>query len=530
MVKWDDVVKEKNAIGRIVPTGFLGNDYLPYRNAYGIPPIREREIGRVTRHRKPGDTKISKSIQEAIRSVGLSDGMTISFHHHLRNGDKVVKMVMDTIKRMGIKDLRVYSSALFPVHSFLVDMIKDGTISRIEGSMNGPIGEYVSRGAMDTPAILRSHSGRVRAISQGEVGIDVAFIGASCCDPLGNCNGMIGRSAFGPIGFARADANFARRSIVITDNLVGFPCNPISIPGTDIDHIVTVDSIGDPGGILSGSLKITDREDHLKIVDLTMKTMESMGLLKDGFAFQAGAGGISLALTKYISDLFSRKGLKASYANGGTTKYLVEMLHRGNLGSLITGQCFDMESIISLREDPEHQEIIVDQYSNIHSGATSTEPEEAAFLGATEVDTDFNVNVNTHSNGYLLHGIGGHQDVAYGSQLTFITAPIARKGNPIVREEVTTITTPGELVDVIVTDKGLSINTTSVRKDVLQRNEELEKICLDQGLPVMGIDELRRLSLAEGPDEIHPHTGDEIIALIQYIDGTILDKVMNVLP
>jgi citrate lyase subunit alpha / citrate CoA-transferase len=327
MVKMEVCGPKLNSKGRSVPTRSGTSEFLPYSGPYGIKPVVAREIGRVTRWRRPGDSKIVDSVDEAIRKVGLEDGMTISFHHHLRNGDLVVNLIMEHIKKMGIKDLRLFPTALFPVHSPIVDHIKDGIITAIEGSMNGPIGQFVSTGALNRPAILRSHSGRVRAISQGEVQIDVAFIAAASSDPLGNSNGLKGASAFGPMGFAQADARFARKSVLITDNLVEFPCNPISVPGTDIDHILVLESIGNPSGILSGSLKITEREDHLKIVDLTMKTMEAIGLLKDGFAFQAGAGGISLALTKYISDVFYKKGIKASYANGGTTRYLVEMLH-----------------------------------------------------------------------------------------------------------------------------------------------------------------------------------------------------------
>ena len=33
------------------------------------------------------NTKLVKTIREAITLAGLKDGMTISFHHHLRNGD-----------------------------------------------------------------------------------------------------------------------------------------------------------------------------------------------------------------------------------------------------------------------------------------------------------------------------------------------------------------------------------------------------------------------------------------------------------
>ncbi|MBN1538748.1 MAG: citrate lyase subunit alpha [Candidatus Thermoplasmatota archaeon] len=518
-----------NSKGRAVPEILDGVEMIPYRSHYGIEPVVKREVGRVTRWRRPGDSKCLSSIDEALNRCGLSDGMTISFHHHLRNGDRVLNMVMDRIRSRGIKGLRLFPSALFPVHEPLIDAIRDGTITSIEGSLNGPIGRFVSQGNLESPVVLRSHSGRVRALSQGEVKIDVAFLGASCCDPLGNANGVNGPSAFGPMGFGYADALFAESTVIITDYLVPFPCLPISIPGTNVDWIVKVDSIGDPAGILSGTLQITDREDHLKIVRSTMEIMDRIGLFKDGFTFQAGAGGISLAITKYISDLFRERGLVADYASGGTTKYLVRMLRDGSLKTLLTGQAFDIEAVRSLIDDRNHVEVTVDQYANIHTGATITEPEQVAFLGATEVDLDFNVNVNTHSDGYLLHGIGGHQDVAWGSGLTFITVPLERKGNPIIREKVTTLSTPGELIDVIVTERGFAVNTEHARKEVRERNQEILSSCEKGGLPIFNIEELRKMALREGGKDVEARTGDQMIGLIKYIDGTVLDKVNIVL-
>jgi len=527
MRKIADLEWMKNSKGREIPLNVSGIEYSPYKGHLGIEPVVTREMGRVTRWREPGQNKVLASIDDAIDMSGLKDGMTISFHHHLRNGDKVLNLVIDRINKKGIKGLKILPSAMFPVHEPIIDAIKDGTVRSIEGSLNGPVGRFASLGNMEEPVVLRSHSGRVRAISQGELHIDVAFIGASCCDPLGNCNGLKGVSAFGPIGFAFADAFYADKTIVLTDDLVPFPAIPIAIPGTNVDYIVTIDSIGDPAGILSGTLKITERPDHLKIVDNTMEIMEKIGLLKDGFAFQAGAGGISLALTKMIGDQFLAKGMKASYANGGTTKFLVEMLRNGTLETLSTGQAFDISAVESLLKDPNHIAINVDQYSNIHTGATTTEPEQAAFLGATEVDLEFNVNVNTHSDGYLLHGIGGHQDVAYGSQITFITVPLSRKKNPIVKEKVTTITTPGELIDVIVTEEGFAINTDTVRPEVKQRNEDIRNVLMSDGLPCFTIDEMRKMAL-EGAEEIFPNRGDQLIGLVKYIDGTVLDSIYSV--
>ena len=39
--------------------------------------------------------KLKNSLREAIEAAGLRSGMTISFHHHLRNGDHVLNMVLE---------------------------------------------------------------------------------------------------------------------------------------------------------------------------------------------------------------------------------------------------------------------------------------------------------------------------------------------------------------------------------------------------------------------------------------------------
>jgi citrate lyase subunit alpha/citrate CoA-transferase len=141
---------------------------------------------------------------------------------------------------------------------------------------------------------------------------------------------------------------------------------------------------------------------------------------------------------------------------------------------------------------------------------------DVVILGATEVDVDFNVNVNTHSDGKLLHGIGGHQDTAAGAKLTIIICPLFRKKIPIVRESVTTITTPGETVDAIVTNEGIAINP---------KNEKLVKKLEKSELPIVPVEELknRAYEVTGGPPELN--TTDRIIALIEYRDGTIIDVV-----
>ncbi|HWQ57819.1 MAG TPA: citrate lyase subunit alpha, partial [Clostridia bacterium] len=64
------------------------------------------------RERMNTKNKVVASLEEAIRLSGLKDGMTVSFHHHFRNGDYIVNMVLAEIARMGIKNLTVAASSL----------------------------------------------------------------------------------------------------------------------------------------------------------------------------------------------------------------------------------------------------------------------------------------------------------------------------------------------------------------------------------------------------------------------------------
>jgi citrate lyase subunit alpha / citrate CoA-transferase len=144
---------------------------------------------------------------------------------------------------------------------------------------------------------------------------------------------------------------------------------------------------------------------------------------------------------------------------------------------------------------------------------------DCVILGATEVDVSFNVNVNTESNGYLLHNTGGHCDTAAGAELAIIVAPSIRGRLPIVKDEVTTVTTPGETIDVVVTERGIAVN---------DRHPDLKAELLRRKAPVKDIRELQR--------EIYAVTGtprpieveDEVIALVEYRDGSIIDTVHRV--
>ena len=206
--------------------------------------------------------KVVPSLEEAIRLSGLRDGMTISFHHHFRNGDYVVNMVVEQIAKMGIKNLTLAASSLTDIHAPLIEHIKNGVITHIETSgLRGKLAEEVSRGLMDFPIVFRSHGGRAAAIESGELHIDVAFLGAPSCDPYGNANGYNrdeeNATCCGSLGYAKLDALHADKCVIITDHIVRFPNTPYGIPESNVDYVVKVDSIGDPKGIMSGATRFT---------------------------------------------------------------------------------------------------------------------------------------------------------------------------------------------------------------------------------------------------------------------------------
>ncbi len=509
----------KNVLGREIPERLGDRPLRPFQGAFGTTPTG-RKAARPQKTIKPGENKVLHSLEEAIEATGLQDGMTISFHHSFRDGDYLVNKVLDACARMGIKDLRIFPTALFPIHAPVIQHIKTGVVTRIEGSMNGPVGAFVSQGGkLKQPAVLRSHGGRWRAVEAGDVHIDVAFIAASQADSYGNATGLKGKTPCGPILFSTVDAQYADKTVVVTNDLAPYPVYPFEIQQGWTDYVVVVDEIGDPNSIASGTLQITRSPTRLKIARLAAAAIKASGYFKDGLSFQAGAGGISLAATKFLGEEMAKAGIVGSFAIGGVTKYLVDILHQGLVQVVLDGQAFDLSAIESMRTDPNHILMDPGHYANYDSRGCSTYMLDAAFLGATEVDLDFNVNVNTHSDGQLLHGIGGHQEVAAGAKLTLITVPTLRGRLPVIVDSVTTVTTPGEVIDTIVTERGIAVNP---------RRSDLKDRFIRAGLPVRELADIKKEAdrLTRPPRK--PVFGDEVIALIEWRDGTIIDTVRKV--
>jgi citrate lyase subunit alpha/citrate CoA-transferase len=510
-----------NAVGRKVPlrvngreqTPFLGvGKYQPKTAKHG-PPVRSCKD-----YPANGDKRVP-DLRTALRKCGLKDGMVISSHHHLRDGDRVALAALEAAGELGAKDLMWFPSASFPCQEPVIDLMDRGVVHHIEGSMNGPLGAYCSRGKMRGMGVLRSHGGRWQAIQDGEVKIDIAVIAAPTADPFGNADGSHGPSACGSLGFALADSMYADHVIVVTDNLVPFPSIPWQIQGNNVDYVVEVDSIGDPSKIVSGTTQITKSPDRQLIAEYVARFLRDSGIMRDGFSFQAGAGGIALAFVEYLKNMMRETGVKARFVRGGSTRYLVDLLDEGLTDYILDGQTFDLAGVDSIASNPRHVATSPFTSYNYHGKGNFASMVDAVVLGATEVDVDFNANVNTHSDGMLLHGIGGWQN-CLASGCTILALPSFRDRIPVIVDQVTTITGPGELIDVVVCERGIAINPR--RKDLLKALEGSD-------LPVRPIEDIKTEveKILGGKPEV-PRLSDEPVAVIKWVDGTLIDTVWRV--
>jgi citrate lyase subunit alpha/citrate CoA-transferase len=198
---------------------------------------------------------------------------------------------------------------------------------------------------------------------------------------------------------------------------------------------------------------------------------------------------------------------------------MVEMLNEGCFKALIDVQCFDLDAVESIRTNPNHMEVSAAQYAGVNGSAVNSL--DCVLLGATQVDLDFNVNVHTDSNGYIMGGSGGHADTAAGSKLAIIIAPLVRARLPLIVDRVTCITTPGHTVDVVVTQRGIAVNPARA---------DLKEKLVKAGLPVVDIAELKAIAenITGTPKPIKLDES-RVVAEILYRDGTVIDTIKKVI-
>jgi citrate lyase subunit alpha/citrate CoA-transferase len=181
---------------------------------------------------------------------------------------------------------------------------------------------------MDEPVQIHSHGGRVK-LQDGELNIDVAFLGVPCSDEFGNANGTHGKSCCGSLGYAMVDAHFARKVVLLTEELVPFPNMPASLVQDQVDYIVQVESVGDPAKISVGAARVTSNPRELMIARYAADVIEHSGYFKPGFSMQTGSGAAATACTRFMEEKMERSGVKARFALGGITGSLVDLHEKG---------------------------------------------------------------------------------------------------------------------------------------------------------------------------------------------------------
>ncbi|PKL08414.1 MAG: citrate lyase subunit alpha [Spirochaetae bacterium HGW-Spirochaetae-7] len=502
----------RNAIGRDIPDMAPGFGTLRgYGGAFGTADSRLAATSR-----RPG-AKVLASLDAALDAVGVRSGMTISFHHHFREGDLVVNMVVEALARRGVRDLVLAPSSLTYVHEKLIDRVKDGTIRRIRTSgLRGKLADAISAGLMDEPVLIHSHGGRARAMDGGELVVDVAFIGVPICDPMGNATGSLGASACGSLGYAMVDARVAAKVVMLTEEIAPYPLMPASIRQDYVDVIVKVDSVGDPAGIGKGATRMTRDPRELLIARTAAQAIAAAGIIREGFSLQTGSGGASLAAVRFIRELMLERGVKASFALGGITSQLVQLLEEGLVGTLLDVQSFDADAARSMAVNANHREVDASYYANPGLAGCAVDALDVVVLSAMEIDLELNVNVITGSDGVIRGASGGHCDTASGAALTVVVTPLLRGRLPSVMDSVTNVITPGGSVDLLVTDRGIAVNPA--------RGDLLDALVAAR-LPVRDIAWLKRLAESYTGAPRPVEFDDRIVGLVEYRDGTIIDTI-----
>ncbi len=512
---------QKNAVGRYIPDSIKGYGNLkPFMGSDNFYPEKISKASGIIKRYSYEINKVLPNIEEAIKATGLKDGMTISFHHHFRNGDMVLVPVIEAIAKLGIKNLTLAPSSLTEPHDVIAPYVKQGVITKIITSgLRKKLGDLASNGEIEYPVLFHSHGGRARRIEEGSTKIDVAFISAPGCDFMGNLNGTDSVTPCGSLGYTQIDARYANYVVAITNDIKQSPLTRISIPHYLVDYIVKFENIGDPKKIGSAATRITSNPMDLLLAKISADIIAASPYFNNGFSFQTGSGGAALATTKFLREHMLKRNIIAKFATGGITSYQVELLKEGLIEALFDVQSFDLNASISMRENKNHVEMDSCFYANPFTTSPIVNYLDVVILSALEVDTKFNVNVVTGSNGIIREASGGHCDTAYGAKLTIVIAPSFRSRIPIIVDDVTTVITPGEDVDVIVTERGIAVNP--LRNDI-------KDWIKNAGYPVFDIVDLKKnIEKITGKPEPIKFT-DEIVALVEYRDGTIIDTIRKV--
>lgn len=466
---------------------------------------------------RPASTQHDKflcDLSAAFDAFDIKDGSVLSFHHHYRNGDRLINAVLDEAARRGLKGLTIAPSSLFPVHAPLVAHIQSGVIKEIVTDYaKGPVADAMISGALRTRPLLQSHGGRARALSSGLLSVDVAFIGASLATPDGACTGRGGAVPCGPLGYAQVDAAYARHSVVCAHEIVAHPLPHIDIPATYVDAVIPFSNPGDVGGIASDTTLPAQTPQAQKIGSLVAEVITAAGLMQNGMSLQTGAGGYSLAAVPFIGQALRAANLRGSFLSGGITGAHVALLQEGLFERIHDVQCFDGAAVASSISNPNHYAMSASEYANPAHDAPIVDQLSVMMLGAVEIDKHLNVNVTIAGDGRLIGGPGGHPDAAQGATLTIVTTGLTGAGYPKLVEDVRCVTTPGTDIDVLVSDYGIAVNPAHTAL--------LTKLT-NAGLPIVDFELLREMAEQQAVHTPSPVSSFPRL-LIEHREGGLLD-------
>ncbi len=450
----------------------------------------------------------------AFDAFGISDGAVLSFHHHYRNGDRLINAVMAEAARRRLRGLTIAPSSLFPVHAPLAAHIESGLIAQVVTDYaKGPVADAMVSGMLRSPALLQSHGGRARALETGALKVDVAFIGASLARVDGACTGRGGALPCGPLGYAMVDAAYAKHSVVCAHEITNKALPHTDISADHVDAVIHFPHPGDVSGIASDTTLPAQTPQAQAIGSLVAQVISAAGVLKNGMSLQTGAGGYSLSAVPLIGAAMEQAGMRGSFISGGVTGAHVALLQAGLFDRIHDVQCFDGAAVASSITNPHHHAMSASEYANPLHPEAIVEGLSVMVLGAVEIDRQFNVNVTIGGDGRLIGGPGGHPDAAQGAALTIVTTGLTAGGYAKLVEHARCVTTEGQDVDVLVSDHGIAVNPA---------RPKLEAALKDAGLPVTTFDALMTLAAEQATkNRSDPATSPRL--LLEHRAGGVLD-------
>jgi len=513
---------------------FNGKNYELYSSAFNDKEYNERFMGQTHTRKIPHRRNKVVDLDRVMEVI--SDGDTISYPHYYRTGDMGLKLIVDKLRETGKKDIKIYGNAYFDnVDPWLIEAIRDGIITGLYGNPYRKLGAEIVKGnLLPWVSVGFSHGNRVRKMQTGEVKIKVAFAPVPIADIHGNGNGLMGDpdQLCGPLALVIADTEYADYVCLLAGTVSETIVMPTPIPMGRVDFVVPVECPGLNSGIGSGTIDMEKARSHpfnAQVAANVTNVIKASGVVKNDFSFQVGSGA-GLLILENIRAMLKEEKIRANYSIGGCTMMHVDMLDEGTLYQLMHGQLFQPSPHMfeSLLNNPRHHEIDVNYYASVASKECAVNMLDLAVLSTLEVDLDFNLNT-VCANGRIIGGIGGGQDVAAGADLTIIFMPLATgkngKGFPKVVDKVYTRTTPGEVIDVIVTEEYAAVNpkSKSTYKDAIAERAG------DFGVKLVSIEELHQKSIdmASGFGElpVRTETTDEVVHVIEWRDGSLLDVI-----